>query len=544
MLQSQDKAEIYKKICKIYFLASRSYSYNTLNAFSKIYGNIFKVLQNHPEKIYMEVLLLLLCHTRDIRYGKGQRDITYMMLIHWYKYNPTLTLKVIQNLLTYHYGCWSDIKYFCNYVAYDEVVLSFNEKESLVNSCVDILIYQFDMDNTIWNNAMNNYEINRKKTITPRPNARECISNVSKWIPRESKKYSWIYERIVYRYNMIHNPYVFKNENIEIVMTKCKTNFRKKMTKLNKELETTEIYACSNKWAEIKADNVPMQCIMQNKDAFTNDENETRVESTNEFKQYFYENSNTHSCVPTASQTSIGEYVKHGLRLLNKPQYDNICAQREWLNRSWRTLIKMVKNKNEPKNVLPIIDMSIYLSENGRHNAIGIAILLAQASENIGRIVASSNMMKSIEITTSMDFMDALKAVNDHYKKHKHYTFQLQKTMNMLFNGKHLIEENVMFTVLSSSSQIKKYQDSCFTTQNKYIYIAFWNVCMDSEIIDEKDELIEIDKNALYLSGSNPYFVKNLFEKRFSIHTFDYMYNMLNGKRYELFSEIFKNTIR
>jgi hypothetical protein len=93
-----------------------------------------------PEYIHvLKMLYKLIAQTRDFSYGKGERILTYMMIYVWWKYYPFMGLALLRSMVgrehvfdddfllnidtskpyVVHensYGCFKDIKYFCNYV--------------------------------------------------------------------------------------------------------------------------------------------------------------------------------------------------------------------------------------------------------------------------------------------------------------------------------------------------------------------------------------------------------------------------------------------
>ena len=68
---------------------------------------------------YLNLFYKLIAHTRDID-GKGEHDLSYMMIYVLYKYFPALSIYLIHRLIIPYentvYGSWRDMKYLCNYV--------------------------------------------------------------------------------------------------------------------------------------------------------------------------------------------------------------------------------------------------------------------------------------------------------------------------------------------------------------------------------------------------------------------------------------------
>ena len=54
-------------------------------------------------------------HTRDIKNGKGERDLSYLQLFIWYSYYPRLAERALTSFV-YTFGSWRDIKDLCGFI--------------------------------------------------------------------------------------------------------------------------------------------------------------------------------------------------------------------------------------------------------------------------------------------------------------------------------------------------------------------------------------------------------------------------------------------
>ena len=85
----------------------------------------FKIEHSSSEsvmaKVYLSCLYRMIGHTRDIIDGKGEYNLTYMMIHTWYEFYPELAFFALKCLVdledknVHQYGSWKDIKYFCEY---------------------------------------------------------------------------------------------------------------------------------------------------------------------------------------------------------------------------------------------------------------------------------------------------------------------------------------------------------------------------------------------------------------------------------------------
>ena len=70
---------------------------------------------------YYVLLYKMIGHTRDIIDGRGECQLTYMMIYTWYSIHPGLASHALKCMVDlgdpkiHQYGSWKDIKYFCNY---------------------------------------------------------------------------------------------------------------------------------------------------------------------------------------------------------------------------------------------------------------------------------------------------------------------------------------------------------------------------------------------------------------------------------------------
>ena len=66
--------------------------------------------KNNP--MYLNWCLMMMAETRDIEYGKGERESTYHLFEQWLDIHPEMALETMKKIIP-KYGCWKDIKYLC-----------------------------------------------------------------------------------------------------------------------------------------------------------------------------------------------------------------------------------------------------------------------------------------------------------------------------------------------------------------------------------------------------------------------------------------------
>ena len=160
------------------------------------------------------MILCAIAYTRDIRYGKGERDLTYMMIYALYKFFPIPAIYLMKEIVGQNeesygswkqesYGSWKDISRLCDYIKTET-----SEHNPLITTLVEMAINQLKRDER-----------------------EESPSNVAKWIPRENSKYGWLFDIFVKNYYQLSSEPT--NEN--------RRTFRKLISRTNRKLNAPEI---------------------------------------------------------------------------------------------------------------------------------------------------------------------------------------------------------------------------------------------------------------------------------------------------------------
>ena len=173
-----------------------------------------KQIQTNTNKLkYIEILdnfYKLILFTRDISCGKGERTLTYILITAFYEVYPTLAIfaiyqiiptvsmtnnpenSILQGSLTLC-GSWKDAILLCDFIREFSGVL-----HALIGVCVELIVNQLIKDNNTWKFSEHAMDT-------------QYISNVAKWIPREKKKYNWLFEHIVIRWANQVCPYILNS---------------------------------------------------------------------------------------------------------------------------------------------------------------------------------------------------------------------------------------------------------------------------------------------------------------------------------------------
>lgn len=214
-------------------------------------------------------------YTRDIVDGKGEYTLTYMMILTWYDVYPELALFAIKCLVdlrdnkstsVHQYGSWKDIKYFCKYCKSQQISID----SPLIKYCITLINEQLLKD---YNNIITD------------PNN---ISLAAKWVPREKSSFGWLYEKLATNY-FVQYMRTSTKLTVDKAILKCKTDYRKVCSILNKHIDTLQIKQCQQSWSKINFDNVTAISMNKQYKAFMNIKNKDIVDRkicANNFTEY------------------------------------------------------------------------------------------------------------------------------------------------------------------------------------------------------------------------------------------------------------------
>jgi hypothetical protein len=370
---------------------------------------------------YLNTLYRMVGHTRDIHVGKGERMASYAMLMAFHKVYPVLAEYALYSFVfpstegDRQYGSWRDIGPLCEYL---KTHSKKREDHSLITLFIEFINRQLSCDTNIWKYA----EISRKAKATQ-------ISNVAKWIPRENKKYAWIFDRLYMDWAERQYPYILasvgSDDSRRNAHTKCKQLYRKTLAKLNRCLDTPEIKMCAQQWHNIEPQTVQMNTYLKHSSLFTEtDSNPISIDSpdTQSKKQICALNYKLFVPGIAGNPTSavflpIGYMVRRITTLIEAGSIlddrHHYLPEITYLNEQWHKMSHHIGSWNGPC-ILPIVDVSLTMWENEEnciYSAIGLAILIAMRSGLQNRFVAMDKYPKWIAWDETADFATIVSSV-------------------------------------------------------------------------------------------------------------------------------------
>ena len=217
--------------------------------FDTLARNIFNYVNGHSEYLILMIGLIKCMRHQE---GLDKRLLSYSLLDILSEYYPDLANELFLTFVK-SIGCWKDLKYFYFFVC--EIGKEYTS--SVVEYSIKLANEQLNQD------LLEDIH----------------ISNIAKWIPREKLKYKKLYERLVINYFEDHDYFKYaKNlKQKKKAMNKANMEYRKKLSKLNKQLDTVQIKQCSKQWQKIVPQAQTSRTLELQMNAFLNISNNNKI---------------------------------------------------------------------------------------------------------------------------------------------------------------------------------------------------------------------------------------------------------------------------
>ena len=479
-----------------------------------------ELVERELAKKHLTTLYKMIGHTRDIIDGKGEYTLSYMMIVTWYNFFPGLALFALTCLVDlgdksiHQYGSWKDIKYFCRY-------------------CKKVGL---EMDHPLIIDSIHlmNDQIRRDEEALHAGNFAE-LTLVAEWAPREGSSFGFLYTPLATNY---FNQYIdsAKNEQSKAkAILKCKTEYRKLLSSLNKAIDTLQIKQCDNRWSEINPDKVTSISLMKQKKALLNlDKNgkerypdrTDRVECALHFKERV-KKAVSGEAEMKGKRIGMADFTKQARQLYKKNQ--SSVEEKDLLNSQWRDN----SSQNDALgNMIAMVDLSGSMDGDPMDVAIALGIRIAEKSKLGKRVMTFTLNPKWVNLDPYPDFISQVEAVE---KGEVGYNTDFYKALKLILDTiveNKMAPEDVqdMTLVMLSDMQIdqaelvpftgvKKRADMYATIKRMYAdaglrvhgepynppHLLFWNLRSTSGFPS-----LSSDKNVSMMSGFSPTLL-NLF---------------------------------
>ena len=345
---------------------------------------------------YLTALYKMIGQTRDIVDGKGEYTLAYMMIYTWNRFYPKLAefaLKCLVDLgdkKVHQYGSWKDIKYFCKFCQ------SRGNSQNLINYAIQITNEQLSND---YANLISNSN---------------DISLAAKWVPREKSSFGWLFEQLATNFF----SHIMLTANTEVrkqkATLKCKTEYRKILSALNKKIDTTQIKQCGHDWANIDFSKTTSITLSKQKKAFLNvkKNGETRFPEDNDRVQCA-EHFNAHiqkavkgEVEMKGKRVGMADFTKQARDLISNSKSSQV--EKDLLNSQWRD--------NSSQNgalgkMIAMVDVSGSMEGDPMEVAIALGIRIAEKSALGKRVMTFSSTPTWVNLEPYPDFISQVQVV-------------------------------------------------------------------------------------------------------------------------------------
>ena len=396
---------IEEKIIQISFQVTRT-NQEGVERIQKVLNDLLSSLKykvqsgSLPEKEvakgYLSILYRMVGHTRDIIDGKGEYTLTYMMIHTWFNFYPELAKFALKCLVdlgdksVHQYGSWKDIKYFCDYC-----------KEKGESTDHPLIQYAIKLTNE-----------QLSKDFTSLMSNSSDISLSAKWAPREKSSFRWLYEALATDYYSQYMTTATNENQSKRAVLKCKTEYRKLLSILNKKIDTLQIKQCGQEWSTIDFNKVTSISLSRQKQAFLNVKKDRSVrfsESLDRIECAEHFNAHIQKAVRgevemKGKRVGMADFTKQAIELSRGgSQIEKDLLNSQWRDNSTQTgaLGKMIA----------MVDVSGSMEGDPMHVAIALGIRIAEKSIIGKRVMTFSARPSWVNLEGYDDFVSQVAVV-------------------------------------------------------------------------------------------------------------------------------------
>jgi hypothetical protein len=422
----------------------------------------------------------------------------------------------------------------------------------------------------------------------------DSISLVAKWIPREkSKKFGWLYYYLTMNYFQHEIPSDQTHPSYERAVNRAFMNYRKMISALNKQLDTTQVKMCDKIWSEIDFSRVTSITTHKQTKSFLNvkQNGETsryphdadREECKYNYEEYLRDVKDGKQKLKGA-RVSVIDFVKSALsnkHLLTPSSSSSspLSSVIETINAQWKdnSVSTGADNLGE---MIAMCDVSGSMeSENSNplHAAIGLSIRVAERSALGSRIMTFSERPQWIQLGTNdsdtfvkqvvkvrgshwgmtTNFYYALDLIRQVIEDNKMPRDVVEKLTLVIFSDMQICEaspelrniekkntlfENIRQMFAKMGERLYGNTDAETQTPLKPPHIVFWNLRKTTGF-----PCLSTDENVSMMSGFSPALLNVFCQKGVNglknYTPWNTLIETLNNSRYVVFEDAFKKVM-
>jgi hypothetical protein len=460
---------------------------------------------------HLSLLYRMIGQTRDIIAGKGEYQLTYMMLYVWYKHYPELAKYALKSCVVSAddeeppFGSWKDIKYFCKYCH------ERGNADEFIDYAIELLCDQITTDNV-------QFMLNGE-------NAK--ISLAAKWSPRESSSFKFIYNKLVARFCKV------KTLNLN---NAHKKKFRQTISKLNKHLDTLQIKQCGNTWSAIDFHHVTSISMNKQKKAFLKETNEDRTQCAAHFKEHITNAVNGSGKEVKGKRIGMEQFTKEALSIINDPNSEPLLL--DLLNSQWRDNSSQMAS--HLGNMVAMVDVSGSMEGDPIHAAIALGIRIAETSALGPQVLTFSQQPSWVRFQPEQPFVEKVRILKKaNWGMSTNFYAALDLILgSMIQNG---VSQDMVLVILSDMQMNQAFTENATlyqTIEMKYQqhgfqmpHLLFWNLRATSGF-----PTLSTQPNVSMMSGFSPALLNLFCEKGMDALTectpWSQMVALLNHERY------------
>jgi Mg-chelatase subunit ChlD len=347
---------------------------------------------------HLSILYKMIGHTRDIIDGKGEYTLTYMMIHTWFKFFPELSTFALKCLVDlgdrsiHQYGSWKDIKYFCEYCKSQGEAAN----HPLIQYAINLTNEQIRKDHSLLGSNSTN------------------ISLAAKWVPREKSTFGWLYEILAIDY-FSHFLYTANNDvSRQKAVLKCKTEYRKTLSALNRHIDTVQVKQCAHEWANIDFNNTTSITLSKQKKAFLNIKKNGEVrcpDSSDRIQCAQHFNEHVKKAVRgevemKGKRVSMADFTKQAIDLF----FSGSQTEKDLLNSQWRDNSTQTGALGK---MIAMVDVSGSMDGDPMNVAIALGIRIASKSALGHRVMTFSSTPTWVNLEPYGDFISQVEVIKN-----------------------------------------------------------------------------------------------------------------------------------